>query len=48
MGRRKVVDDPTATLQAEVAANPEDDNLEGRVIEQEREGIEHTDGFPSD
>jgi hypothetical protein len=43
-----VIYDPTADLQAEAVANPEDDNLEGRVIEQEREGIEHPDASPSD
>ena len=43
-----VVDDPTANLQAEVAANPEDDNLEERLIEQERQGIEHPESFPTD
>jgi hypothetical protein len=49
MGRRTVVGDPTAKLQAEAAADPEDDNLEGRLIEQERKGAEHSpEGFPND
>jgi hypothetical protein len=44
-----VVNDPTAELQAEAAANPEDDNVQERIISREREAIEHPEeGFPSD
>jgi hypothetical protein len=49
LGRGAVVSDPTADLQAEAAANPEDDNVEERIISREREDIERTEeGFPSE
>jgi len=49
MGRRAVVSDPTEKLQEEAAANPEDDNLEERVITRERHDIERSqDGFTND
>jgi hypothetical protein len=48
-GRRAVVNDPTEKLQEEVVANPEDDNLEERLITRERHDIERPDdGFTND
>ena len=49
MGRRAEVNDPTEKLQEEVVANPEDDNLEERLITRERHDIERPeDGFTND